>query len=111
VQSGISNKIFEKTGLSPIALAVTILIGLLVWEQIDYLRKKKQLPGPSLKVPVIGSMMDSMAPTFDKYNAKWQSGDLSCVSVFNRYTFIYRPTFFFFRVNANAETSLLKRIS
>jgi C-22 sterol desaturase len=74
----------EKTGLSSIALAVTVILGLLVWEQIDYLRKKKHLPGPVFKVPIIGAMMDSMKPTFEGYNAKWQSGDLSCVSVFNR---------------------------
>ncbi|KAI8050151.1 cytochrome P450 [Gilbertella persicaria] len=32
--------------------------------------------------------MDSMKPTFDKYNSKWKSGDLSCVSVFNRFIVI-----------------------
>lgn len=77
--------IVEKTGISPLALAITIFLGLLVWEQVDYLTKKKHLPGPAFKVPLIGSMMDSMKPTFDKYNSKWKSGDLSCVSVFNRY--------------------------
>lgn len=81
---GFSATVLEKTGLSPMALAITIILGLLVWEQIDYLRKKKHLPGPTFKVPLIGSMMDSMAPTFDKYNSKWKSGNLSCVSVFNR---------------------------
>ncbi|KAL7311712.1 RNA polymerase C-22 sterol desaturase [Mucor circinelloides] len=87
-KGGFSATIMEKTGLSPMALAITIILGLLVWEQVDYLRKKKHLPGPAFKVPLIGSMMDSMAPTFDKYNAKWKSGDLSCVSVFNRFIVI-----------------------
>ncbi|KAI8378726.1 cytochrome P450 [Choanephora cucurbitarum] len=32
--------------------------------------------------------MDSMRPTFEKYNSKWKSGDLSCVSVFNRFIVI-----------------------
>jgi C-22 sterol desaturase len=82
---GLVASLVEKTGMSPIALVVTIIVGLFVWEQVDYLTKKKHLPGPSFKVPIIGSMMDSMKPTFDKYNSKWKSGDLSCVSVFNRY--------------------------
>ncbi|KAI8987315.1 cytochrome P450 [Mycotypha africana] len=33
-------------------------------------------------------MMDSMKPTFEKYNSKWKSGNLSCVSVFNRFIVI-----------------------
>ncbi|KAI9245065.1 cytochrome P450 [Sporodiniella umbellata] len=32
--------------------------------------------------------MDSMEPTFEKYNSKWKSGNLSCVSVFNRFIVI-----------------------
>jgi C-22 sterol desaturase len=83
-KEGFATRIIEKTGLSPITMAITAVLGLLVWEQVDYLRKKKHLPGPSFKVPIIGSMMDSMKPTFDKYNTKWKSGDLSCVGVFNR---------------------------
>ena len=75
---------FNRAKASPLALSVAALAGLFLWEQIDYLRKKRHLPGPSYKVPLIGSMMDSMRPTFEKYNSKWKSGNLSCVSVFNR---------------------------
>ncbi|KAG0174256.1 RNA polymerase C-22 sterol desaturase [Apophysomyces sp. BC1015] len=66
----------------------TAILGLLVYEQLDYRRKKGPLPGPSFKIPVIGSMMDSMYPTFEKYHEKWDSGELSCVSVFNRFIVI-----------------------
>jgi C-22 sterol desaturase len=85
-KGGFINGIMEKTGLTPLSLAITAAVGFLVWEQISYLRKKKHLPGPFFKIPIIGSMMDSMKPTFDKYNTKWKSGDLSCVGVFNRYS-------------------------
>ncbi|KAF7730132.1 RNA polymerase C-22 sterol desaturase [Apophysomyces ossiformis] len=66
----------------------TAILGLLVYEQLDYRRKKGPLPGPSFKIPIIGSMMDSMCPTFEKYHDKWESGELSCVSVFNRFIVI-----------------------
>lgn len=81
---GYSSRITEKVVLSPFALTATVALGLLVWEQFHYLRKKKHLPGPVFKIPIIGSLMDSMMPTFDKYNTKWKSGSLSCVGVFNR---------------------------
>lgn len=81
---GFLARVTERTDLSPVALAIIIILGLLVWEQITYLSKKKHLPGPSYKIPIIGAMMDSMKPTFEGYVIKWESGDLSCVSVFNR---------------------------
>lgn len=74
----------DKAYFTPIGLASAAVAGFLVWEQVDYHRKKRHLPGPSFKMPLIGSLMDSMEPTFDKYNSKWKSGNLSCVSVFNR---------------------------
>lgn len=74
----------DKTFFAPIGFATAAVAGFLIWEQVDYHRKKKHLPGPLFKMPLIGSLMDSMEPTFDKYNLKWESGNLSCVSVFNR---------------------------
>ncbi|KAG1462293.1 hypothetical protein G6F46_004331 [Rhizopus delemar] len=78
----------DKAYFTPIGLASAAVAGFLVWEQVDYHRKKRHLPGPSFKMPLIGSLMDSMEPTFDKYNSKWKSGNLSCVSVFNRFIVI-----------------------
>lgn len=95
--------------ISTTATVVTALVGLFAYEQYVYLRKKKNLPGPSYKIPIIGALMDSVNPTFEGYMSKWKSGDLSCVSVFDRYveasekfihisliTFLMTDRFFFF---------------
>jgi hypothetical protein len=37
------------------------------------------------KMPFIGPFLESVNPEFAKYYAKWQSGPLSCVSVFHKY--------------------------
>ena len=39
-------------------------------------------------MPFIGPFLESVNPKFEKYTAKWASGDLSCVSVFHKYGFI-----------------------
>ena len=66
---------------------ITAVIGLLIYEQVWYLSKKKGLPGPVFKIPIIGEFMASLHPSFESYVAKWKSGPLSCVSVFHRYVF------------------------
>ncbi|PRP89669.1 C-22 sterol desaturase Erg5 [Planoprotostelium fungivorum] len=71
-----------------LALAASIVAGLLALEQISYRRKKKDLPGPTWKIPIIGAFLDSLYPTFDGYLAKWYSGPLSCVAVFDRFIVI-----------------------
>lgn len=50
-----------------------------------YIWNKGSLTGPSWKMPFIGPFLESMHPDFDKYVAKWNSGELSCVSVFHKY--------------------------
>jgi len=60
----------------------------LILEQVSYRRKKKALPGPAWKIPVIGAFLDSLYPTFEGYLTKWYSGPLSCVAVFNRFIVI-----------------------
>ena len=37
------------------------------------------------KMPFIGPFLQSMNPKFEEYYAKWESGPLSCVSVFHKY--------------------------
>ncbi|CAM0141436.1 RNA polymerase C-22 sterol desaturase [Umbelopsis sp. WA50703] len=74
--------------ISTTATVVTALVGLFAYEQYVYLKKKKNLPGPSYKIPIIGALMDSVNPTFDGYMSKWKSGELSCVSVFDRFIVI-----------------------
>lgn len=33
----------------------------------------------------MGPFLESVFPDFEKYKAKWLSGELSCVSVFHKY--------------------------
>jgi sterol 22-desaturase len=33
----------------------------------------------------MGPFLESMRPDFRKYKEKWESGELSCVSVFHKY--------------------------
>ena len=37
----------------------------------------------------MGPFLESIYPDFTKYQAKWASADLSCVSVFHKYAFQY----------------------
>lgn len=37
----------------------------------------------------MGPFLESVNPKFTQYLAKWNSGPLSCVSVFHKYVFIY----------------------
>lgn len=69
---------------STTAIVCSAIVGLFAYEQYVYLRKKKSLPGPSFKIPIIGAFLDSLYPTFEGYMSKWKSGELSCVSVFDR---------------------------
>ncbi|WVQ81465.1 hypothetical protein IAT38_003589 [Cryptococcus sp. DSM 104549] len=65
------------------ATALTLLISLLILEQVVYRAKKAHLPGAKWTIPVIGKFADSLNPTLANYKAQWYSGPLSCVSVFN----------------------------
>jgi C-22 sterol desaturase len=74
----------QKPTVSTTAVVCSAVVGLFAYEQYVYLNKKKGLPGPKLKIPVIGAFMDSLYPTFEGYMNKWKSGELSCVGVFDR---------------------------
>lgn len=75
---------FAQQNISTTAIICSAVVGLFAYEQYVYLKKKKSLPGPVLKIPIIGAFMDSLYPTFEGYMNKWKSGELSCVSVFDR---------------------------
>ncbi|KAI7868124.1 cytochrome P450 [Spinellus fusiger] len=79
---------FAQPKLSTTTVLCSAVVGLFAYEQYIYLNKKKGLPGPQLKIPIIGAFMDSLYPTFEGYMAKWKSGELSCVSVFDRFVVI-----------------------
>lgn len=51
---------------------------------VIYIKKKGSIVGPSFKVPFVGPFIESLCPNFDEYLGKWNSGELSCVSVFHK---------------------------
>jgi len=66
---------------------LAIVFALLVLEQSVYRSKKKNLPGDSWTIPIIGKFADSMKPTMEGYMKQWNSGALSALSVFNMSAF------------------------
>ncbi|OCH93200.1 cytochrome P450 sterol C22-desaturase [Obba rivulosa] len=60
-----------------------VILLLLVLEQVIYRYKKRQLPGDTWTIPVIGKFADSLHLTLENYKRQWDSGPLSVVSVFN----------------------------
>jgi C-22 sterol desaturase len=65
------------------ATILTVIISLLIYEQVNYRAKKAHLPGANWTIPIIGKFADSLHPTLEKYKKQWASGALSAVSVFN----------------------------
>lgn len=90
VLEGSTNNLLSYLGAGSATLwVVSIVIGLLVLEQIIYIRKKGNIEGPKFKVwPIIGPFLESLDPKFEEYEAKWASGPLSCVSVFHKFVVI-----------------------
>ncbi|KAL1957454.1 hypothetical protein VTO42DRAFT_6022 [Malbranchea cinnamomea] len=68
------------------------LLGLLLlcvaYDQIKYIWLKGSIVGPTFKIPFMGPFLESVYPKFHKYKAKWDSGELSCVSVFHKFVVI-----------------------
>jgi sterol 22-desaturase len=63
--------------------SIATVVALLILEQTIYRRKKKNLPGDRWTIPIIGKFADSLNPTLQNYKKQWNTGPLSCVSVFN----------------------------
>jgi C-22 sterol desaturase len=53
-------------------------------DTVRYFYLKGSLVGPTFKLPFMGPFLQSMNPKFHEYKAKWDSGELSCVSVFHK---------------------------
>ncbi|KAF2004672.1 cytochrome P450 61 [Amniculicola lignicola CBS 123094] len=79
---GIVSRILQVNGW---ALALTVLLMLVAYDQIMYIWQKGSITGPAWKAPFIGPFLESVKPDFRKYHAKWLSGPLSCVSVFHKF--------------------------
>ncbi len=50
----------------------------------SYQWQKHGIVGPAWKMPFMGPFLESMRPDFKKYEEKWNSAELSCVSVFHK---------------------------
>ncbi|KKK15874.1 hypothetical protein P175DRAFT_0501211 [Aspergillus ochraceoroseus IBT 24754] len=85
----------------PAGLVASVLNGMTVWkalltllalavayDQCRYIYLKGSIIGPAWKLPFMGPFLQSVNPKFHEYKAKWDSGDLSCVSVFHKFVVI-----------------------
>ncbi|RFU35603.1 hypothetical protein B7463_g660, partial [Scytalidium lignicola] len=86
---GVLSKIAQHvTQLSAWQVVVTVLLIMVAYDQFSYLIQKGSIAGPAFKTPFIGPFLESMNPKFSEYKAKWDSGALSCVSVFHKFVVI-----------------------
>ncbi|EAW08331.1 C-22 sterol desaturase erg5 [Aspergillus clavatus NRRL 1] len=67
---------------------VTLFIAAVIYDQLRYFYLKGSLVGPTFKLPFMGPFLQSVNPKFHEYKAKWDSGELSCVSVFHKFVVI-----------------------
>ncbi|CAG86871.1 DEHA2D06182p [Debaryomyces hansenii CBS767] len=75
--------------MSWLQLIITTIVLGLSYDQIMYQIRKGSIVGPRLKVwPIIGPFLESLDPKFEEYKAKWDSGPLSCVSIFHKFVVI-----------------------
>ncbi|KAI9783768.1 MAG: RNA polymerase C-22 sterol desaturase [Geoglossum umbratile] len=75
-------------GASVWTVALTLFLMLVVYDQTMYIYRKGSIAGPRLKIPFMGPFLESVNPKFEAYKAKWDSGELSCVSVFHKFVVI-----------------------
>lgn len=64
---------------------LAVIATILIFEQINYRKKKAGLPGSKWTLPIIGKFADSLNPTLEGYINQWNSGALSALSVFHMY--------------------------
>lgn len=68
---------------------ISFVVVVLTYDQVMYQIRKGSLPGQKLKMwPIIGPFLESLDPKFEEYKAKWDSGPLSCVSIFHKFVVI-----------------------
>ena len=79
----------------------TIILSLLILEQVVYRAKKQGLPGDRWTLPIIGKFADSVHPTLEGYQRQWDSGELSAISVFNMYVSL--SLLFLFNLNPSSS--------
>ncbi|KAK1691034.1 hypothetical protein BDP55DRAFT_316401 [Colletotrichum godetiae] len=69
------------SGWSTWQYIVTFLLGVVVYDQVMYLKRKGSIAGPTFKIPLMGPFIQALHPKFEEYLAQWASGPLSCVSI------------------------------
>ncbi|KAJ4391907.1 hypothetical protein N0V93_005527 [Gnomoniopsis smithogilvyi] len=72
-------------GWSTWQYVVTLILGLVVYDQVMYIKRKGTIAGPTFEIPFVGPFFRALDPKFDGYLAQWASGPLSCVSVFHKF--------------------------
>ena len=100
IVEGVSSKIFDGqfvlqksqevfASLSWLQIIISLVVIGLSYDQIMYQWRKGSIAGPSFKFwPIIGPFLESLDPKFEEYKAKWDSGSLSCVSIFHKFVVI-----------------------
>ncbi|KAH7128802.1 cytochrome P450 61 [Dendryphion nanum] len=83
--SGVLSTLLNVNGWT---IVLTALLVLVAYDQFKYIWNKGSIVGPSWKAPFIGPFLESVNPDFKKYHEKWESGPLSCVSVFHKFVVI-----------------------
>ncbi|RAL11184.1 cytochrome P450 [Aspergillus homomorphus CBS 101889] len=73
------------SGWSTWQYIVTFILGVILYDQVMYLKRKGSIAGPMFKIPLMGPFLQAIHPKFDEYLAQWASGPLSCVSVFHKF--------------------------
>lgn len=89
-------RLFEPTGfvaslldgLTFWKLFMTLFVAAVIYDQLKYFYLKGSIVGPAWKIPFMGPFLQSVNPKFHEYKAKWDSGELSCVSVFHKFVVI-----------------------
>ncbi|KAK2737689.1 RNA polymerase C-22 sterol desaturase [Myotisia sp. PD_48] len=84
--SGLLMTIYNGTTAWGAVLALVFM--LIAYDQIAYIWRKGSITGPRFKLPFMGPFLESVNPKFEQYKAKWESGELSCVSVFHKFVII-----------------------
>ncbi|KAJ5893774.1 Cytochrome 61 [Penicillium taxi] len=86
VATGFLGSVLE--GLTIWKFLLTLFVGAIIYDQFKYNYLKGNIIGPAFKIPFMGPFLESVNPKFTEYKAKWDSGELSCVSVFHKFVVI-----------------------
>lgn len=77
------------TSLTWVQIICTAVVLIFTYDQVMYQLRKGSIAGPRFKMwPIIGPFLESLDPKFEEYMAKWNSGPLSCVSIFHKFVVI-----------------------